>query len=135
MMPADTQTVVPPATLETEKRGGCWVQRMVRPTFDREYHERLAVRLDNCFRAAKPPTDEDLAAAVAAVMALASSGQAGSEDVDRLNWLESECRAGRVQLSINHVPRGVGNCVRDAIDDARRPNEKVSDHADSGRGA
>lgn len=65
---------------------------------EREYHEQLTVRLDTCFR----------------------------QDARRLNWLEGECRAGRVQLLINHVPRGVGNTVRAAIDDARQANTKLT---------
>ncbi len=44
-------------------------------------------------------------------------------DCARLDWLTNECRAGRVQLLINHVPRGVGYAVRPAIDDAMGKNK------------
>lgn len=41
-------------------------------------------------------------------------------DCHRMDWLTSECSAGRVVLKINNVPRGDGMTVRSAIDAAMK---------------
>lgn len=65
---------------------------------------------------------EDAAGAGAAILAIVRTSLQDGDDTERLDWLDGELRAGRVQLSINHEPRGVGATARAAIDDARRKN-------------
>lgn len=83
-----------------------------------EYHLRLGLKLDDQVRSGNKPETEDICGAVAALMALGNTGLQITDDMERLNWLDAECRAGRVMLSINHIPRGTGNTARGAIDDA-----------------
>lgn len=82
-----------------------------------EYHGRLAMRLqDGC------ATCEDVFGAAAALLAMADVGLRNGDDTERLDWIDQECRAGRVELRINGVPRGVGATARGAIDAARKSN-------------
>lgn len=84
-----------------------------------EYHGRLAMRLLDEPRVVSA---EDAAGAGAAILAMVRTGLQDGDDAERLDWLDGECRAGRVELRINGVPRGVGATARGAIDSARKKN-------------
>jgi hypothetical protein len=84
-----------------------------------EYHGRLAMRL---LDAPSCISVEDATGAGAAILAIVRTSLQDGDDAERLDWLDHECRAGRVELRINGVPRGVGSTARGAIDSARKPN-------------
>lgn len=84
-----------------------------------KYHGELAMRL---LDAPQRVNAEDAAGAGAAIMAMVRTGLQDGDDAERLDWLDGECRSGRVELRINGVPRGVGATARGAIDAARKAN-------------
>lgn len=84
-----------------------------------EYHGSLAMRL---LDEPRRVSAEDAAGAGAAILAIVRTSLQDGDDTERLDWIDRECRAGRVELRINGVPRGVGATARGAIDAARKAN-------------
>lgn len=84
-----------------------------------KYHGNLAMRLlDEPSRVSA----EDAVGAGAAILAIVRTSLQDGDDTERLDWIDRECRAGRVELRINGVTRGVGATARGAIDAARKAN-------------